>query len=308
MHTVKSRRTLLAIAVLTAAVTPLLHADDARYGGVKALKPVGFWPADEGEGTRLRNLGSIDRDGLLFNTGWANGALDFNAAFQFVEIPRNPAMLNPSFSVGTWVFVRRPRAGVQHADRGTLLLGNWGRHWQKMPGPISLQLTGEEKRTVEVVSNRVRDAVGSKAAGIRIEPETWQHVLYTYHEGEGTLFVNGKPVCSKRGIPYTPQEGEYIAGADSNWWALYPPRREALDGAMAGIAIFDRAIRAEEVATLIAARPLTHPHVLADDELRLHGRFIQLVELGVLSQNDQRLAIRHLHIPRYGWGGSLEAP
>ena len=38
-----------------------------------------------------------------------------------------------------------------------------------MPGPISLQLTGKEKRTVEVVSDRKADAIGSKAAGVRID-------------------------------------------------------------------------------------------------------------------------------------------
>ena len=55
------------------------------------------------------------------------------------------------------------------------------------------------------------------AAGIRIEPETWQHLLYTYKDGEGTLFVGGKRVCSKKGIPYTPQAGEYLAGIDSDY-------------------------------------------------------------------------------------------
>ncbi len=303
---VNSIRFLSAAVVAAVAAAAILRAD-ALYQDIAELKPIGFWPADEGHGARLRNLGSIDRDGLLFNTGWANGALDFNAAFQFVEIPRHPATLSPSFSLGTWVFVRRPRAGVQNDGRGTMLLGNWGRHWRKMPGPIMLRLTGREKRTIEVVSNRKRDVLGSKAAGIQLAPETWQHVLYTYQDGIGTLFVNGQKACSRAGVPYTPQTGEFLAGPDANWWALYPPRSEALDGSLAGIVMFDRAIGADEVATLVAARPATAPHVLAADELRLHGCFVKLSKLEELSPEDQRLAIRHMHLPRYGWVGSHEA-
>lgn len=297
---------LTMLLVLAAPFTCLQAADDA-YAEIVALGPVGFWPADEGQGKRLRNLGSMEREALLFNTGWANGAIDFNAAFQFVEIPRHPATLNTSFSLGAWVFVRQPRSGRVSDSRGTMLLGNWGRHWRKMPGPIMLKLTGEEKRTVEVVSNRQGDVVGSKASGIRIEPETWQHIFYTYSDGVGTLYLNGEAVASARDIPYTPQEGEYMAGADANWWALYPPRPEALDGSLAGIAIFDRALEAPEVATLTATKPDTQPHTLAADELRLHGQFIQLGELASQPLEEQRLAIRHMHRPRYGWVGSAEA-
>jgi hypothetical protein len=298
--------TLTALLLLLASPSMPQAADDP-YAGIAALEPVGFWPADEGDGKRLRNLGTTQNEALLFNTGWSRGALDFNGAFQFVEIPRNPATLNPGFSLGAWVFVREPRSGRRSEPRGTMLLGNWGRHWRKMPGPVLLKLTGEQKRTVEVVSNRQRDVVGSRAAGIQIAAQTWQHVFYTYADGVGTLYVNGKAVASRPEIPYTPQEGEYIAGADANWWALYPPRAEALDGSMAGIALFDRALTGDEVATLAAAAPSARPRVLAADELRLHGRFIRLAELDQLPAEDQRLALRHMHRPRYGWVGRPEA-
>ena len=151
------RAILSAAALLTASI---VQGADERYRDVLALKPLGFWPADEGEGTRLRDLGSMGNDAILFNTGWADGTPDFNAAFQFVEIPRNPSTLSREFSLGTWVFVREPRSGRRSESRGTYLLGNWGRHWRKMPGPISLRLTGKDKRTVEVVSDRKRDVLG----------------------------------------------------------------------------------------------------------------------------------------------------
>jgi hypothetical protein len=304
----KTMTTILGFAVLAITLSTAPHAAEAQYENILALKPVGFWPADEGSGTRLRDLGSMGNDANLFNTTWANSALNFTGGYEFVEIPRNPATLSDEFSLGTWVFMRRPRDGRKTKSRGTTILGNWARHWSKLPGPIALRLTGENKLTIEVVSNRKPDVLGSVAAGVRIESETWQHVFYTYKDGEGRLFVNGKPVCSKEDVPYTPQPGEYIAGADSQWWTLYPPRSEALDGSLQGIVIFDRAIGDAEVASLVnAVKPSAQPHVIADDELRLHGRFIKLMNLGALSLEDQRLAIRFMHLPRYGWTGNLEA-
>jgi hypothetical protein len=302
--------TTLSLIAATAALgmSHTLEAEDDAYDRILALKPIGFWPADEGSGDRLRDLGSMGNDARLFNTSWDNGALDFTAAYQFVEIPENPATLSAEFSLGTWVFVRRPRAGRTTDGRGPMILGNWARHWSKLPGPISLRLVGENKLTVEVVSNRQGDSIGSVKAGIRIEPETWQHVFYTYREGEGKLYVNGKLVCSKTDVPYTPQAGEYLAGPDARWWALYPPRGDALEGALRGIILFDRAISDEEVAVLVGAvRPTVQPHVLAADELRLHGRFVRLADLGSLGLEDQRLAIRFMHLPRYGWPGDLDA-
>ncbi|MBN1670199.1 MAG: hypothetical protein JXR37_04160 [Kiritimatiellae bacterium] len=272
------------------------------------MKPVGFWPADEGGGAELRDLAAAGNHAKAFNTPWAGNLLDFSGGFEFVEIPDNPAYRSKAFSLGAWVFVRRPRPGPTNASRGTHVFGNWSRDWRLRPGPISLRLTGKEKLAVEVVSDKKEDALGSRAAGIRIEPETWQHLLYTYRDGEGTLFVNGQPVCSKKGIVYTPQKGEYIAGSDSGWWYIYPPRCEALDGSLRGLVLFDRAVSEAEAAALAGAgKPLTRPRLLADDELRLHGRFIKLRDLTKLTPEDQRLALRFLCLDRYGWPGSLEA-
>lgn len=304
----KKTRAVLGVAVLAAALDPTVHAAEARYRDVLALKPLGFWPADEGKGTRLRDLAETGNDAKVFNTPWDRDTLDFTGGFEFIEIPENPAYLSSEFSLGAWVFVRRKRAGPSRESRGTHVLGNWSRHWLKRPGPISLRLTGKDNLTVEIVSNRKNDALGSVAAGIRIEPETWQHLLYTYRDGKGTLFLGGRSVLSKEGVAYTPQKGEFIAGSDSRWWFLYPPRAEALDGSLRDIVIFDRALSDTDAATLAnTGPPVTRPHVLADDELRLHGRFVKLEDLNKLTQENQRLAIRFMRLPRYGWAGSLEA-
>jgi len=305
---VKTTRTFLGIAALAAALSPVVQAAEAQYRDVLALKPLSFWPADEGSGTQLRDLGELGNGANAFNSPWAGDTLDFTGGFEFVEMPARPEYVSNAFSLGLWAFVRRRTPGPDHEARGIHILGNWNRHWAKRPGPISLRLTGKDRLTVEIVSNGQKDVLGSAAAGVRIQPETWQHLLYTYRDGEGTLFVGGKEVCSKKGIPYTPQEGEYIAGADSRWWTVHPPRSGALDGSLRGLVIFDRAISDTEAATLAGAgEPATRPHVLAADELRLHGRFVKLKDLSTLGQEDQRLALRYMRLARYGWAGSFEA-
>jgi len=303
-----NRRNVAILAVLMAVASAVAQSE-AQYRDVLALRPVGFWPADEGRGTQLRDLAKPGNHANVFNTRWAGNTLDFSGGFEFVEIPDNPAYMSKEFSLGAWVFVRRNRTGRKsHRSRGVHVFGNWSRDWRLRPGPISLRLTGKEKLTVEVVSNKKEDVLGSVVAGIRISPETWQHLLYTYRAGEGRLFLDGKPVCSKKGIAYTPQKGAYIAGSDSKWWYIYPPVPGAFDGALRGMVLFDRALTETEAAALgKAGKPLGLPHLLAADELRVHGRFVKLKDLNKLSPADQRLAIRSMHIPRYGWPGSLEA-
>jgi hypothetical protein len=304
----RNSRTVLTIAVLATALNPILLPAEPQYQNVLALRPLSFWPADEGEGRRLRDLGSLGNSANVFNTPWAGKALDFTGGFEYVEIPEKQEYLSRELSLGAWVFVRRPQGGRNHASRSTTLLGNWNQHWSKRPGPISLRLTGEGRLTVEVVSSGVKDSLGSTAAGVCIEPEAWQHVLYTYKNGEGRLYVGGKLVCSKSGVAYEPQAGEFIAGSDSAWWSVHPPTSGALDGSLREIVIFDRAINGTEAGALASIGGASvQPRVVANDELRLHGRFVKLGELGTLSQQDQRLAIRFMRLSRYGWAGDLEA-
>lgn len=295
-------------AVLLVAAFAAVAQPDAHQRAVLALDPVGFWPVDDSAGRQLRDLAAGGNHAKVFNTPWRDSVLDFSGAFEFIEIPANSAYMSPAFSLGTWVFVRKPRRGSATEERSTYLLGNWSRDWKLRPGPISLRLTGKEKRTIEVVSNKAKDMLGTVAAGIRIHAESWQHLLYTYRGGTGTLYLNGEAVASKSGIDYTPQKDAYIAGADSRWWFLYPPRGEALDGSLRDIVLFNRALDAKEAERLAQiGSPAVMPHVRAVDEVRFNGRFIRLADLATLDPQEQRLVIRLMHLSRFGWHGDLQA-
>ncbi len=307
MQNTNSYRFWNVLASLLLAASGAHSQDNAKHREVLKLRPAGFWPADEGKGSVLHDRSGASNNANVFNTPWDGALLDFSSAFEFVEIPASPKYMNNQFSLGAWVFTRT-RERQSHASRSVCILGNWSRDWRKRPGPISLRLSGKDKLGVEIVSDKTRDALGSLEAGIRVEPETWQHLFYTYKDGEGKLYVNGKFVHSKKNVEYTPQPGPYIAGADADWWFLYPPVPEALDGALRDIVIFDRAIDGDEVAALVnAGKPETEPHIPASDEMRIHGTFVKLENLPKLRPGDQRLALRLMHLPRYGWGGDLKA-
>jgi len=64
----KTTRAVLGVVALAAALSPTVHAAGARHRDVLALKPVGFWPADEGEGDRLRDLAETGNHAKVFNT------------------------------------------------------------------------------------------------------------------------------------------------------------------------------------------------------------------------------------------------
>ena len=75
---------------------------------VIALQPVGYWPADEGEGDVLHDRSGNGNDGWLINTPWRDGLLDFtNDFFQWAQISHRPSYMSKAFTIGGWVFSRR---------------------------------------------------------------------------------------------------------------------------------------------------------------------------------------------------------
>ncbi|MBT7162588.1 MAG: hypothetical protein HN904_07395, partial [Victivallales bacterium] len=197
------RRTLLAATILVFASCVLTShqtfaqettAMTDQYQAVLALRPVGYWPADSGERTILRDLSTNQNQGKLFSTPWEGQLLDFSSAYQFVEIPGHATYFGEAFSVGVWVFSRRSSYGRE----GVAIIGSWPRR----PLPVSVRLKGE--LGVEIVSNGMKDALRSLDTKVSIPASTWQHIAYTFKNGEGKLYINGKLAHAKQDVSYTP--------------------------------------------------------------------------------------------------------
>ncbi len=198
-------KTSLVIPILcvTALSTSLFAQDHKR---VLAMKPVGYWPADEGEGEILHDIASNANHGQLHRVPWdaANGLLDFTSAYQWLEIPNHPRYQTRDFSLGGWVFVRgKITGGPYSGTEGMTFIGNayggsgytldtlydepvlfqkskifgGGVPYDHRENGISICIRRDE--LVDIISGG-KDAIGSRAGKVGIAGGQWQHVFYTY--------------------------------------------------------------------------------------------------------------------------------
>ena len=185
----------LFLAAILASTTQMVSvvasekpaADTARYQAVLALKPVGYWPADEGVGDTLTDRSGNNNHGHINHVSWDNGLLDFTGAYQWVEIPAHKNYQSKSLTIGSWVFIRSKVEGSGWPNRqGMLLIGN--RDWLNSVG---VQLCVRRQELVDVVSRGKEDVFGTrlwspeKRLGDGKPPLTlgeWQHLLYSFEE------------------------------------------------------------------------------------------------------------------------------
>lgn len=169
-----------------------------------ALEPVGYWPADDGEGEALHDHSGNENHGRILNVPWEDGLLNFTGAYQWAEIPDHESYQSRAFTIGGWVFTRgQSFKGWWGVREGALFFGNafhrsgyrlatlhdqptlyrkseWGIAGGS-EGGISLCLRRDE--LIDVVSGGKGDALGSRADSVAVETGTWQHLLYTYEAG-----------------------------------------------------------------------------------------------------------------------------
>ena len=102
--------------------------NSSRQKVVLALKPVGYWPADEGRGTILHDRSGNGNHGTIYSVPWRDGSLVFeNDVYQWIQVPCREHYRNHSFSMGGWVFnalhKRKRASGEKEFRFGALIIG-----------------------------------------------------------------------------------------------------------------------------------------------------------------------------------------
>lgn len=178
-------------------ITLAIGAPCDRHAAALELQPVGYWPADEGEGKVLHDLSKTDNPGVINHVPWdiEKKLLDFTGAYQWLEIPSHAAYQTDAFSLGAWVFIRSPVEGSWWPNMyGMLLLGN--RDWESRVG---IQLSIRKQETIDVVSHGKEDVLGTRqyvyngadgkyvrrAYGKPLPTGQWQHLVYTFQPVKG---------------------------------------------------------------------------------------------------------------------------
>lgn len=261
------------------------------YEAILKLHPAGFWPADEGEGAVLFDRSGNGNDGQIFNLDWdENALLDFNSRFQWVELPSHKIYQSADFSMGGWYFTRRndykggsdvlgaerTSTSSSHAQGLSLFnnaygpIGSWTRWWgfTKLKEGVGLRLRSSGKGAgcsgalFDVVHGDRGDCLDTALSGLSMPEGVWQHVIYTYRDGIGSLYIDGQLVKRMEGLEYTPANKPFLIGNDMSWWLLYPNGSQSLDGSVSNLVFFDRALESDEVNRLfIGSRPKNTPAV-----------------------------------------------
>ncbi len=270
--------------------------------------PVGYWPANEGEGTVLRDRSGNDNDGRIYNVPWRDGSLIFdNDTYQWIQVPYTNAFGAENFSMGGWLFSAHDLNPQRESRLGAILVGQpfrpadrriddaaswaneklkWESLWgERTPGTANLRyglLPNDGTTTyLEVASGEGDDVLGTVADEVSFSANQWQHLFYTYDavNGKGSLYLNGGLVKSVENVPWQPSRSPLVIGA-GRWGTFNLGGNASLDGTLRQIAFFDRTLTADEVKDLCdTTKPLVDPQIepYSKRYARRNATFNQLV-------------------------------
>jgi hypothetical protein len=208
---------------------------------------LGYWPLDEGEGLVAGDLVG-DNDGVLeAGVNWVGGklgsAMETNVGTQAIRMSPEPAYLTPNMSMSCWAITEEAGWGnwegiVGHFyDTGATEAG-WGLYEDGAVGTVEFYAC--QAGTMETLS------VSGVPTGV------WNHWVGTVSDTAITVYLNGQEQVS---LPFA-------GGVDYNetpaTWDIVPTigtyvddnENEYFNGSVDEVAIWDRALTADEVAQL----------------------------------------------------------
>ena len=259
--------TLGSVAAAPFAPTLLAMEPDPD---VLALKPLAYWPADEGQGSILHDRSGNALDATLYHVSWKEGLLDFVPAFQWAEVPGVKGLLNERFSMGCWVYNRSDA----YLGNGALVMSFLSPRSQWTTPNLFLKV--RKASLIEVSVDNGKDMLGTCAAELALPLNQWQHLFFTYDGGLATLYLNGNRVAAKTGVPVSHSPANVLQfGGCGKQWQVYPSKVESFFGSLAGLVIFDRVLAPADVARLAeASRPARTPKAFSADAVVINGAYV----------------------------------
>ncbi len=226
--------------VLCIALTGLAGAD--IYEGL-----LGYWPLDEGAGLVTGDLAGSNDGTLEAGVNWVTGklgsAMETNVGTQAIRMSPEPAYLTPNMSVACWAITEEAGWGewagiVGHCyDTGSTEAG-WALYEDGALG------------TVEFYASQAGAMVTLSVSGVTTG--VWNHWVGTVSDTAITVYLNGQEAAS---LPFA---GGVDYSEKPATWDMIPvigtylddDENEYFNGSVDEVAIWDRALTADEVAAL----------------------------------------------------------
>jgi len=209
--------------------------------GTPGLTGVEYWPMDMVTGTTTPDLSGHGHDGTLVNgpapvAGRTGNALRFNGGNQYVDTGASILDTTGNYSVSAWVEIDQPGNGFQTAVSQD---GDSGH------SEFFLQYSGQDHVfAFSYAGGRALDTRPPQAG-------TWYHLVGVrdVQHNQLRLYVNGQLAGS---VPYCPGNatpGHTVIGRTRYNNGLV----DFWGGAIDRVRVYDRALSADEIATLYAA-------------------------------------------------------
>ncbi|MHC4596871.1 MAG: LamG domain-containing protein, partial [Planctomycetota bacterium] len=200
---------------------------------------VGWWKFDDGSGTTAKDSSRNGHDGTLngdpqWVAGQLGGALDFDGAGDFVEVPHNPSLsITNEITIAAWTNMRGNASG----EMAIVSKGGWSAN----DLPYELTETPGSIIYWQFYDDGGRDNCAPPSPPV----DEWHHIAATY---DGTIFkcyIDGQLA----------QEWGYVGKMPENTASVTIGRRSrggtSFNGMIDEVAIFNRALGAEEIPNLM---------------------------------------------------------
>jgi hypothetical protein len=202
---------------------------------------VGYWNFDEGRGATAADSSGNGNNGTINGATWTtgkvgSGALSFNGASSYVQIPYFSSLNPPQFTLSAWVYFTGGsgyRAVLSsrnsNYNQGYIIYVHNSNVWELWMG------NGIGWDIVD-------------ASGVAVSPNTWTHIVASYDGSAAKIYINGvqKGSSIKTYVPQTSKPALVGAGGNEG----NPPYQFQFPGKIDEVRIYSRALSSQEITDI----------------------------------------------------------
>ena len=230
-----------------------------------------YWPLNEHSNPTTANDVEGKYDGTYQVPAAAGGSYNdeggpvplFASANDHVQVPYGSDLTNSNGSISFWMKLTNTDQWASSGVLGMLY---------KTGGYPTINLSIWKFELSAYISKDGSFKIGNfvTTTGQAIVPNTWQHVVVTWGGKGLCLYLDGVEVANKKSLTESPGTEKADKGGEQpmhlgGGYSMLTKAEDGFDGSIAHIAMFDKELKASEVAALAAIKPSLRTYSIVPD-------------------------------------------